>query len=240
MFKKKDQEEQRSMWITTSEIVRSPSSDYYDRLDQVLKEVEFGNRVRKMSEPYYSMEKSAGGRKGIDPEVYFKMLMVGFFENIGSERGIASRCADSIAIRGFMNYELWEHTPDHSSLSRIRKRLGKEAYEATVPAPASCTRFPHPFPSRFPSRSPPPFPRTHAGRTIVGHSRSVIGKVSEGLAQHPSFDRGRVTCTIVQDQESHHAVPSKNPRRLRRLHRPTLVVRPGLARPGSTHAGLHV
>ena len=129
MFKKKDQEEQRSMWITTSEIVRSPSSDYYDRLDQVLKEVEFGNRVRKMSEPCYSMEKSAGGRKGIDPEVYFKMLMVGFFENIGSERGIASRCADSIAIRGFMNYELWEHTPDHSSLSRIRKRLGKEAYE---------------------------------------------------------------------------------------------------------------
>jgi hypothetical protein len=60
--------------------------------------------------------------------VYFKMLMVGFFEDLSSERAIAARGADSIAIRRFLNYELDENTPDHSSLSVIRQRLGVEIY----------------------------------------------------------------------------------------------------------------
>jgi transposase len=58
-----------------------------------------------------------GGRPGIDPVVHLKMLMVGFFENIGSERGIASRCAGSLSICGFLGCTLTEATPDHSSLS---------------------------------------------------------------------------------------------------------------------------
>ena len=54
------------------------------------------------------------------------MLMVGFFENIGSECSIASRCADSLSIRGFLGYTLTEGTADHSSLSVIRERLSLE------------------------------------------------------------------------------------------------------------------
>jgi len=61
--------------------------------------------------------------------VYFKMLMVGFFENLRSERAIATRCGDSLSIRAFLGYGLEESTPDHSSLSVIRQRLGPEIYQ---------------------------------------------------------------------------------------------------------------
>lgn len=129
MFGKKDLDNQGSFWTVRSEIVSGPGSAYYGRLDRSLMEAGFDQEVREMCQPYYSEDESKGGRIGIDPYVYFKMLLVGFFENIGSERAIASRCADSISIRGFLKYELTEHTPDHSSLSRIRKRLGMEVYE---------------------------------------------------------------------------------------------------------------
>jgi len=62
--------------------------------------------------------------------VYLKMLMVGFFEDLSSERAIAARCADSLSVRGFLGYELCEATPDHSSLSVIRARLGVEIYQS--------------------------------------------------------------------------------------------------------------
>jgi len=61
--------------------------------------------------------------------VYFKMLLVGFFENLASERGIAARCADSLSIRQFLHYDLTEATPDHSSLSVIRGRLDAEVFQ---------------------------------------------------------------------------------------------------------------
>jgi transposase len=66
---------------------------------------------------------------GIDPVVYLKMLMVGFFENLPSERAIAARCEDSLSVRAFLGYGLEESTPDHSSLSVIRQRLGAEIYQ---------------------------------------------------------------------------------------------------------------
>ena len=74
-------------------------------------------------------EENRGGRPGIDPVVYLKMLMVGFFENLRSERAIAARCEDSLSVRAFLGYGLEESTPDHSSLSVIRQRLGPEIYQ---------------------------------------------------------------------------------------------------------------
>jgi transposase len=129
MFRKKERDHQSSLWTVSSEIVKGPGSSYYEQLDRALQSAKFDKTIRELCRPYYEEDESKGGRKGIDPYVYFKMLMVGFFENIGSERGIASRCADSISIRGFLKYELTEHTPDHSSLSRIRKRLATEVYD---------------------------------------------------------------------------------------------------------------
>ncbi len=69
------------------------------------------------------------GGQGIDPVVYLKMLMVGFFEGLESERAIASRCAVSLSVRSFLGYSLSEPTPEHSSLTVIRQRLGTDIYQ---------------------------------------------------------------------------------------------------------------
>lgn len=121
MIRKKRTAHQTSIWIATQDLQVKPMITFYTKLNSVLNKMEFGNQVRKLCEDYYSSKTNC--RPPIDPEIYFKMLMIGFFENIGSERAIASRCADSISIREFMGYTLIESTPDHSTLSVIRKRL---------------------------------------------------------------------------------------------------------------------
>lgn len=129
MFRKKDPEAQASLWVAASELPSSPANSFYQGLDRALEASGFGDAVRELCAPYYETDRSRGGRPGIDPAVYFKMQMIGFFEGIGSERGIAGRCADSISIRQFLHYELHESTPDHSSLTVIRQRLGPEVFE---------------------------------------------------------------------------------------------------------------
>jgi transposase len=98
-------------------------------VNRTLEKMGFAADVWKICTPAYA-ERSKGGRPGIDPVVYLKMLMVGFFENLPSERAIALRCADSLSIRGFLGYGLTENTPDHSSLSVIRQRLSLEQFDA--------------------------------------------------------------------------------------------------------------
>ena len=96
-------------------------------MEQTLASFQFAVKVRKLCESAYS--DSGRGRPGVDPAVYFKMLMVDFFENIPSERGIAERCGDSISIRFFLGYDLTQSTPDHSTLSVIRDRLSDDTYQ---------------------------------------------------------------------------------------------------------------
>jgi len=88
----------------------------------------FAKEVWELCAPAYA-DVARGGRPGIDPVVYFKMLMIDFFEGLESERQIAARCADSLSLRGFLGYALEEATPDHSSMSVIRQRLGSECFE---------------------------------------------------------------------------------------------------------------
>ena len=129
MYRKKQTAEQQTLWIPTSEIVTSSGGSFYQKLDEALKSFEFSRQVDELCRRHYSTDAEKGGRPGIDPVVYFKMLMVGFFEGIPSERGIASRCADSLSIRSFLHYELTEATPHHSSMTVIRQRLGSEVYQ---------------------------------------------------------------------------------------------------------------
>jgi transposase len=114
------------LFIAFSELVRPATTPFYARLDQTLQSFDFATQARCLCAPAYSA--TGRGRPGIDPVVYFKMLMVGFFENIASERGIAERCSDSISIRAFLGYDLTGTTPDHSTLSVIRQRLGEDVY----------------------------------------------------------------------------------------------------------------
>lgn len=129
MFRQKDPERQPSMWIATSDLPTTPANTFYERLDRALNKFGFGKAVRELCEPFYESDTSVGGRPGIDPEVYFKMLMIGFFENLASERAIATRCADSLSVRAFLHYALHEPTPDHSSLTRIRQRLAPAVFQ---------------------------------------------------------------------------------------------------------------
>jgi len=130
VFRQKTPEEAPAFWIATSDLPTTPAHSFYQKLDQVLTACQFGAEVRRLAAPFYDMDASKGGQPGIDPEVYFKMLLVGFFENLPSERAIAARCADSLSIREFLHYGLGERTPHHSSFTVIRQRLAAEVYEA--------------------------------------------------------------------------------------------------------------
>ena len=129
MFSKRQaEEEQGEFWIERSRLSKPKSQGFYRKLNEHLAAMDFARQVWALCAPAYC-EESRGGRPGIDPVVYLKMLMVGFFENLRSERAIAARCEDSLSVRAFLGYGLEESTPDHSSLSVIRQRLGAEIYQ---------------------------------------------------------------------------------------------------------------
>jgi transposase len=127
MIRKKSLPGQDEFWVKRDSIRAGRAKTFYDGLVEHLESEGFGDFVRELCAPFY--HSGSGGRPPVDPEVYFKMLMVGYFEKLGSERGIAARCEDSLAVRRFLRYDLTEATPDHSSLSVIRKRLPREVYE---------------------------------------------------------------------------------------------------------------
>lgn len=130
MFERREEkEEQEELWVMAGQLPAATPDAFYRRVNRTLEKMEFAGQVWAICEPAYA-DPSLGGRPGIDPVVYLKMLTVGFFEDLPSERSIASRCADSLSIRGYLGYSLTEATPDHSSLSVIRERLSLEQLEA--------------------------------------------------------------------------------------------------------------
>jgi transposase len=120
--------QQAEFWIARQDLARVQASRFYDKLDETLEGLEFAAKVHGLCAPLYSSGEK--GRPPIDPVVYFKMLMVGFLEDLPSERAIAARCGDSLMIRRFLGYDLDEDTPHHSSFTVIRQRLSKEVYQA--------------------------------------------------------------------------------------------------------------
>jgi transposase len=123
---KRASERQEGFWIPTQQLARSPGHPFYRRLNQVLARHGFDRFVEGLCERFYA-EKL--GRPSVPPGVYFRMLMVGYFEGLGSERGIDWRCADSLALREFLGYSLGEQTPDHSTLCRTRERIDLESHQ---------------------------------------------------------------------------------------------------------------
>jgi len=115
---------QEEFWIETQSLSRAPGHPFYQRLNQILKQYGFDKHVSEVCRKFYAED----GRPSIPPGVYFRMLMIGYFEGLDSERGIAWRCADSLSLRVFLGYTLAESTPDHSSLCRIRKRIDVETH----------------------------------------------------------------------------------------------------------------
>ena len=116
--------DQPSMWVATQTLARSPGHAFYEKLNQVLEQSGFDRYVEELCAPHYAEQ----GRPSIPPGVYFRMLFIGYFEGLGSQRAIAWRCADSLSLRAFLRIELSEGTPDHSSMTNTRKRLPEEVF----------------------------------------------------------------------------------------------------------------
>ncbi len=117
---------QGDFWIATAVLPKTAGHPFYQRLNGVLKKHGFDAFAEAECARYYA-EKM--GRPSIPPGVYFRMLFIGYFEGIDSERGIAWRVADSMALRKFLGYRLDESTPDHSSVSRTRRRMSVETHD---------------------------------------------------------------------------------------------------------------
>ena len=116
--------EEQEGWVATTDLPKSPGHVFYRKLNHVLDEADFDHSVEELCRPYY-----AGiGRRGIPPGVYFRMLLVGYFEGIASQRGIAWRCSDSLSLREFLGIPQTKESPDHSRLTRVRDRLPLEVH----------------------------------------------------------------------------------------------------------------
>lgn len=123
---RRKEERQREFWVATQDLAQTPRHVFYEQLNGLLAEADFDRRVEDLCEAYYA----EGGRPSIPPGVFFRMIFIGYFEGIDSQRGIAWRCDDSRSLRRFLGYAPHQQTPDHSSLSRIKGRLPREVFDA--------------------------------------------------------------------------------------------------------------
>ena len=127
MGTRESQERQEEIWIANGELARSPGHPFYQSLNELLESEKLDEYVEGLCRKFYA-EKM--GRRSLVPGVYFRSLLIGYFEGIDSERGIAWRLADSLALRQFVRIGLTEQTPDHSTISRTRRLIDVETHGA--------------------------------------------------------------------------------------------------------------
>ena len=119
--------EQSSLWIPTSDLPKSPGHPFFARLNALLDAHDFDRFVEGLCRRFYA---PVIGRPGLEPGRYFRLLLVGYFEGIDAERGIAWRATDSLAIRSFLRLPVDEPPPDHSTISRTRRLIDLDTHRA--------------------------------------------------------------------------------------------------------------
>lgn len=124
MGTRKKRERQESLWYG-NELPEAPGHPFYKRLNEVLEKADFDRFCEKSCAGFYHAKL---GRPSLAPGLYFRIMMIGFFEGIDSERGIAWRLADSLTLRQFLSIGLDEPTPDHVTISRTRRLIGAETH----------------------------------------------------------------------------------------------------------------
>src|SRR5277367_3553248 len=121
------QSEQASLWVATAELPKSPGHPFYTRLNALLDADNFDRFVEGQCARFYA---PVLGRPSLAPGRYFRLLLVGYFEGIDSERGMAWRASDSLAVRAFLRLAADEPPPDHSTISRTRRAIDLETHRA--------------------------------------------------------------------------------------------------------------
>lgn len=118
---------QSEFWVATQDLPASPGHPFYEQLNQVLAAAGFDRFCEQRCQAFYAAKL---GRPSVPPGVYFRMLMIGYFEKLPSERQIAWRCADSLSLRAFLGLAPGQNSPDDSSLNRTRLRVDLETHQA--------------------------------------------------------------------------------------------------------------
>jgi transposase len=125
MGTRRKRERQEALWYG-GELPAAPGHPFYKRLNEVLEKAEFDHFCENSCAGFYHVRL---GRPSLAPGLYFRIMMIGFFEGIDSERGIAWRLADSLTLREFLSMGLDEATPDHVTISRTRRLIGAETHQ---------------------------------------------------------------------------------------------------------------
>src|SRR5215210_9318675 len=125
MGTRKQRQRQEQLWVTHTELASGPGHPFYTRLNELLDQEKFDEFGEVECAQFYA-EKN--GRPSLTPGTYFRLLLIGYFEGIDSERGIAWRAADSLGLRQFLRIGLDEETPNHSTISRTRRLIDVETH----------------------------------------------------------------------------------------------------------------
>lgn len=129
MGRRKQRQRQKDLWVAAGELPRSAAHPFYRKLNELLDEHGFDPWVEGLCEKFYA---PTMGRPSLSPGMYFRTLLIGYFEGIDSERGIGWRIGDSLSLRRFLLIELDEATPDHSTISRTRRLIDLETHRAVL------------------------------------------------------------------------------------------------------------
>jgi len=126
MGTRKHRQRQEQLWVTHTELATAPGHPFYKRLNDLLDQEKFDEYVENECARFYA---DNNGRPSLTPGTYFRLLLIGYFEGIDSERGIAWRAADSLGLRQFLRIGLNEDTPNHSTISRTRRLIDVETHQ---------------------------------------------------------------------------------------------------------------
>ena len=127
MGRRQHRERQEDLWVAHTQLAAAPGHPFYERLNAVLDAEGFDRFVEELCAKFYAPQ---FGRPSLTPGIYFRSLLIGYFEGIGAERGIAWRMADSLGLRRFVGIALDEDTPDHSTISRTRRLIDLDTHAA--------------------------------------------------------------------------------------------------------------
>ena len=125
MGTRKHRQRQEQLWVAHTELATGPGHPFYRRLNELLDNERFDDFCEAECAQFYA---DNNGRPSLTPGTYFRLLLIGYFEGIDSERGIAWRCADSLGLREFLRVGLDEQTPNHSTISRTRRLMDVETH----------------------------------------------------------------------------------------------------------------